>query len=566
MSNRKVKLTREDIAKIEVGHTDLTSPMAWTLGLVFLSVIFLVPTVQVLREKGHETPGCLEILSAPGRAAEAFAESESSLFHRFKQANRSLLLDINTYEDRLTEESFLTKALVPTVQLFMASILGGGNEKAYIGRDKWLFYRPSLDYLTGPGFLDPVRLAHRAAMGNEWTPAPQPDPRQAILEFRDHLAERNIALVLVPTPAKPGVHPERFSKRYKRSSKELPLHNVSYDDCIKELRDQGVLVCELDEELKRVVGSEPLYLATDTHWHPEIMDAVAQRLADFLKEKVLLPALPKSNYKRLAQEVSNHGDLTRMMKLPENQTFFEPETVRIQQVLNAANEFWRPIASADVLILGDSFSNIYSLASMEWGVSAGLAEQLSFHLQRPLDVIIRNDEGSNATRGALSRDLARGKDRLEGKRVVIWQFAERELALGDWKSFDMQLGQAQSSQFVVPSEGTEMIVTGIVETVSGTPRPGSVVYPDHIFAIHLSQLRDDDGLDIPGGEAVVYLFSMRGQKSMPASRLRPGREVRLSLRPWSDVEQIHGSIRRSELDNEDLMFEEPCWGEILGEK
>ena len=564
MSDQKVKLSREDVAKIEVGHTDLTRSIAWTLSLAFLCVIFLVPAVQALREKGPL--GCLEILRAPGHALQAFASSEGSFFHRLMVANRSLLLDIHTYEERLEDESFLTKTLVPPAQLFMARSLGGGNEKAYIGRDKWLFYRPDLDYLTGPGFLNPCHLARRAVSGNEWTPAPQPDPRQAILEFRDQLAERGIALVVMPVPVKPGVHPERFSKRYQRFSKERPLHNVSYEDCFKELRDQGVLVCELDEDLKRTSEGEPRYLATDTHWRPEIMDAVAQRLADFLKEKVSLPALPKSNYKRLAQEVSNHGDVTRMMKLPENQTYFEPETVRIQQVLNAADEFWRPSASADVLILGDSFSNIFSLASMEWGSSAGLAEQLSFHLQRPLDVIIRNDEGSNATRGALSRDLARGKDRLEGKRVVIWQFAERELALGDWKSFDMQLGQAQSSQFVVPSEGTEMIVTGIVEAVSGTPRPGSVVYPDHIFAIHLSQLRDDDGLDIPDGEAVVYLFSMRGQKSMPASRLRPGREVRLSLRSWSDVEQIHGSIRRSELDNEDLMFEEPCWGEILGEK
>jgi hypothetical protein len=41
--------------------------------------------------------------------------------------------------------------------------------------------------------------------------------------------------------------------------------------------------------------------------------------------------------------------------------------------------------------------------------------------------------------------------------------------------------------------------------------------------------------------------------------------VRLRLSSWADVEERWGSIRRSELDDEDLLFEEPCWGKILEE-
>jgi hypothetical protein len=122
----------------------------------------------------------------------------------------------------------------------------------------------------------------------------------------------------------------------------------------------------------------------------------------------------------------------------------------------------------------------------------------------------------------------------------------------------------EPSKFVVPAEGTEMIVTGVVEAVSGIPNPGSVVYPDHIFSVHLSQLRDHQGQDIPGGEAVVYLYSMQAHTPTTASQLlRPGREAKLKLLNWIDVEATYGSIRRSELDNEDLLFEDPCWGELL---
>jgi alginate O-acetyltransferase complex protein AlgJ len=34
----------------------------------------------------------------------------------------------------------------------------------------------------------------------------------------------------------------------------------------------------------------------------------------------------------------------------------------------------------------------------------------------------------------LSSQMAQGRNRLAGKRVVIWQSAARELAVGDWRS------------------------------------------------------------------------------------------------------------------------------------
>jgi alginate O-acetyltransferase complex protein AlgJ len=86
-----------------------------------------------------------------------------------------------------------------------------------------------------------------------------------------------------------------------------------------------------------------------------------------------------------------------------------------------------------VLLLGDSFTNIFSMEGMGWGAAAGLGPQLALALGRPLDVIAQNDSGAFATRQALSRELEAGQDRLAGKRVVIWEFASRELAVGDWK-------------------------------------------------------------------------------------------------------------------------------------
>ena len=82
-----------------------------------------------------------------------------------------------------------------------------------------------------------------------------------------------------------------------------------------------------------------------------------------------------------------------------------------------------------MLLLGDSFTNVFALESMGWGTSAGLAEQLSYALARPVDRLVQNDDAAFATRAMLAGDPAR----LTGKRVVIYQFAARELAFGDWR-------------------------------------------------------------------------------------------------------------------------------------
>jgi hypothetical protein len=69
---------------------------------------------------------------------------------------------------------------------------------------------------------------------------------------------------------------------------------------------------------------------------------------------------------------------------------------------------------------------------MGWGESAGFAEHLSRALGlRAIDCIVRNSNGAFATREILSQELARGRDRLAGKKLVVWEFAARELAFGD---------------------------------------------------------------------------------------------------------------------------------------
>ena len=65
----------------------------------------------------------------------------------------------------------------------------------------------------------------------------------------------------------------------------------------------------------------------------------------------------------------------------------------------------------------------------------------SLALGRDVDVIAQNDSGAFATRKLLSEALAAGEDRLAGKRVVIWELASRELAVGDWRPYSFAPGK-----------------------------------------------------------------------------------------------------------------------------
>jgi alginate O-acetyltransferase complex protein AlgJ len=231
----------------------------------------------------------------------------------------------------------------------------------------------------------------------------------------------------MPVPLKPGVHPEHLAGGFEASAGVL--QNRSYAGLLDDLRREGVLVFDSSPALAAAPGVAPLYLQTDTHWRPETMEGIVDQLAAFIRANVTLPdaVAPDGRVERV--EVQNTGDTARMLDLPEGSLQFPPESVWLRRILGADGTLWASTRGADVLLLGDSFSNIYSLASLEWGTSAGLAEQLSYALGRPLDRIIQNDEGAFATREILLRDPGR----IDGTRVVIWQFAARELAFGDWK-------------------------------------------------------------------------------------------------------------------------------------
>ncbi len=78
------------------------------------------------------------------------------------------------------------------------------------------------------------------AAASEWTERPQPDPRPAILAFHRELAALGITLIVMPTPVKPGVHPEKLVASYPPDGGTA--QNASYAAFVEWLAREGIVL------------------------------------------------------------------------------------------------------------------------------------------------------------------------------------------------------------------------------------------------------------------------------------------------------------------------------------
>lgn len=391
--------------------TDITRPVAALLVGTFLLVIYAIPIGQAIRDK--------------------VAGDDSVLLDLFRhRPNRE---NIKQFEDDLNKASTPREWVQPQVQALLTRYGGYGNVKAVLGEPGWLYYGPGVTAVGGPGFLEPSLLAGRTKAGLDEKAPVSPDPRPAILDFAAFLRGRGIALVLLPIPDKASLQAFELTGR-RRDGSGPPAQNPDRSRLVTELQAAGVLVLD-PTPAALASGAPPRFLQQDTHWRPEWMEDVAGTLARFLSAHDLATG-PQRAWHGVAKTVSRVGDITDMLHLPEDQTLYAPESATIHEVRDAEDKLFEPNDKAGVLLLGDSFTNVFYLDTMGWGEGAGLGPQLASALGRDVDVIAQNDSGAFATRQLLWNALAGGTDRLAGKRVVIWEFASRELAVGNWKPLD----------------------------------------------------------------------------------------------------------------------------------
>jgi len=293
---------------------------------------------------------------------------------------------------------------------------------------------------------------------------------QAIIRFRDKLKERGIELLLVPVPDKASVYPDKLTSRMVGRFQDFRSRT---DDLMQTLKRDGVVSVDLfrlfrDERQKNPLA-DGLYLAHDTHWTPAGARLAAEAVATGLRHLGWAPGQGR-HYTTQPARVLRRGDILDMLQAPRISHRFPAYSVECEQVLDpSAGLLVSTIGGregtymnqhlvdtplqASVLLLGDSFSRIYQtpepqslgeelgqagFRAAELGRenvkgtrrllpgSAGFPSHLALALGAAVDYIISDGGAATDVRQALSTNA----EILERKRVVVWQFAERDIGLG----------------------------------------------------------------------------------------------------------------------------------------
>ena len=498
-----------------------TKTVGWVMALCFVLIIGAAPVMQIVKEL---------------RFGDPLQE-----FDLFKRA--PTVTNLRTYESQMEDNSVIAQTVRPRYQWLSTRLAGKGNGKVAIGRDEWLFYRPSIDYIINPG----------SSFHRELGSLP------AIIAFHEALKAQGVDLILLPVPGKATIYPEYLSGRYNVRSG--PPVNPYAPEFFKLLRENGIQVLDptyiLWKEKARVKqaasllgsgnkDSNPLYISQDTHWSPRGMKLVAQSLARAVQAGGWLADIPERSYSAQPIEVKRFGDLYDMLDLPESHSGFKPLSIVVEKVVDMeTGEPAAPDASSPVVLLGDSFVNVFSKEDMGWGEHSGLAEHLALQLGIPIDVIAINDGGTTTSR----EKLARRPNALVGKKLVIWQFATRDLVNpeSEWKIVDIPEPQKDVKTGTRHTAPLHVIVAEVTK-VSLVPDPGRVAYSECLTYIKYRVIDVEQG-EYSDEDLIAVFWGMRDSKLMPAARFQVGEKHRLSLDLFENHEELSHIMQADDTDD-----------------
>ena len=416
---------------------------------------------------------------------------------------------LRAFEKKVEDENALVLAVRPRYQLAVWNIFNDPGEKVVLGagEGRWLFYRQDVEFLMQPSPLD----VRSAKLDN---------PVQAILRFRDQLKAKGVELLVVVTPGKPSIYPERLTGSTQDLNGAIAAgHGKAILDSLARL---GLHTVDLYTPLLAAKADDaklgPLYLNDDTHWTPRGAELAADVIAGKVREMVEAGAVdigePSMEYVASDSVADRMGDIGEMSGLNKFNVFKVQQVVghvvsqqniieRIGIAQSYANcrdslmkecpgafEFDDPcflakehpcdeddaacvraltkscpkgsafdscyhvrmhpcegddtlyydttrtpfkddFRKAKILILGDSFSRIYQTDSP---VNAGWIAHFAKEMGRPVASIVSDGGASTLVR----EKLARKAGVLKGKKLLIWEFVERDLRFGaeGWKEVD----------------------------------------------------------------------------------------------------------------------------------
>ncbi len=332
--------------------------------------------------------------------------------------------NLRKFEEDLEANSIFEESIRPVYQGINHALTGELGAKAVAGKLGWYFFRPGMRYLLEPYYKD---LKPAKFTGG--------DPIEAIEDFHRQLTSRGIELLVVPIPGKASIYPEKLTDQTD-PEKQVYQHSERF---IAELRARGVPAYNMHRRFSEAraaaaADSPTLFMATDTHWSGAGVEVAASALAEHIRA---MPWFSEYSHTLTASDTAAHGpvltrqkitvkrrgDVPVMTQIPRQEALFPEEEVDVYQVHDRDDALYADDRDSPILVLGDSFSRVFHSDAPR---SAGFIANLACELQMPLASIV-NDGGASTL---VRQQLARDPTMLDGKKLVIWEFIERDIRFG----------------------------------------------------------------------------------------------------------------------------------------
>ncbi len=502
---------------------------AWAFVFAFLLIITLPPLYRNLYEA----------------AKPAGAERWIPAAEFFKpQNNRGLLAHLKAFEGTLEDADFTRPPRRAVQSALTRGPLREGNRKARIGDDGWLYFQTALDAITGYGPLAP----EPDSVAKDPRRAPWRSPLAAITAFARQLEDFGVELVLVPIPVKPTIYPEHLGR-----PAEGPVAHPDAAAFYGQLDTlPNVEVLDMTASFWELKDDTRLFLKQDTHWTPAGMEFAAGQIAAHLMAKpwfepgdAQLEAAPRERRASL-------GDLVE--KLDIGPAGFAEEEVSVEPVRGATRD-----AGSPIVLLGDSFTNIYSAATLDWGEGAGFAEHLALKLDTPLDVVAINGGGATEVRATLARRKG-SATLMRGKKAVVWAIAARDLFLSETAARDAEVEWEDvafdGGEPAATAEGRARILATMLDKPP-LPNPQSTSYTALLYA---AEYRIDAVLageiePEEDGKIAVLHYAFEDRQLLDSSTLRVGEQREFEVVPFDGMDKLQSLEVRNDSDLFDLYWD-----------
>ena len=395
--------TEKNIVK-EVKGLVVKDPVAVIRGKPFQKPIYNVFVIEGMATA--EVPKPEVPVSATAATAGLNNVSDKVISANFKQNTGRFAQEVKdngSYDVWAKKSASFTDSLTKLIKALPADQLG------FKGKDSWLFFRKSVDFLLGGD------LANQAKDKNAL-------PHLA--DLKKYLDAHNVNLLFVPVPNKEEVY---FDKLPVTTTAGFTSYTNPYSrKILADMQAAGIEVIDLLPEFIKAKADdskskEPVYQWQDTHWTNRGLQIAAEKIAqrikeyswyqDALKNKVVYSATD-TTFPRL-------GDIVD--KLPEAQRTAFPEVqLHAKVVKNAEGVPFKSTPSAPILLMGDSFTGVFELIDCKnAGVGAHIAQKTSL----PLDIITSWGGGP-----MVRQKMIRSKQKTIGqKRLVVYMMVARDL-------------------------------------------------------------------------------------------------------------------------------------------